>query len=298
MTSASDPATAVDLSRLQAPNVVEALSFETILAGMLADLVARDPTFTALVESDPAMKILEVCAFREMLLRQRVNDAARSVMVAFALGEDLDHLAAGFRVFRLVLDEGDEETPPTYESDDDLRRRVVLAPEGYSVAGPEGAYVFHALSADADVLDASVISPDPGEVVVTVLSRIGDGTAAGPLLTTVTAALNDEDVRPLTDQVTVQSATIIDFTIEAEVFTFIGPDAGVVLEQGLARLDEYLANSKKLGRDVTRSGIIAALTVEGVQDVVITSPAANVACDRTEAANCTAIDVTHGGVGE
>ena len=46
-----------------------------------------------------------------------------------------------------------------------------------SVAGPTGAYEFHALSADGDVKDAAATSPAPGEVVVTVLSRTGDGAA-------------------------------------------------------------------------------------------------------------------------
>ena len=74
--------TAVDLSRLVAPTVVETLDFETIFAAMLADLQARDSAFSALVESDPAYKILEVAAYRELLIRQRVNDAGRAVMLA------------------------------------------------------------------------------------------------------------------------------------------------------------------------------------------------------------------------
>lgn len=298
MTSATDPATAVDLSRLQAPTVVETLSFETILAEMLADLVARDPAFDGLVESDPALKILQVAAYREVLIRQRINEDAKSVMVAFATGPDLDHLAALFTVARLLISPETEDSPAVYESDDDLRRRLVLAPEGFSVAGSEGAYKFHALSADGDVADASVLSPAPGEVVVTVLSRSGSGAAPAPLIAIVGAALNAVNVRPLTDHVTVQPATIIDYTIEVDVYTFMGPDAGVVLDQGQARLAEYIANSRKLGRDITRNGIAAALTVEGVQDVVVFSPAANINCDRTQAARCTGVTVTHAGLGE
>ena len=86
--------------------------------------------------------------------------------------------------------------PAVMESDADFRRRIILAPEGYSVAGPEGAYIFHALSADPDVLDASATSPTPGEVVVTVLSRTGDGTAPPELLATVEAAVSADDVPP------------------------------------------------------------------------------------------------------
>ena len=181
--------TAVDLSRLPAPAVVELLSYEQILAAMLADLRDRDPQFTALTESDPAFKLLQVCAYREMLVRQRCNEAARAVMLAYAIGTDLDHLGALLGVTRLQLDPGDpiNSIPPTMESDTEFRRRIQLAPEGFSVAGPEGAYIFHALSADPDVLDASATSPTPGEVVVTVLSRQGDGAPSAPLVAAVEA---------------------------------------------------------------------------------------------------------------
>ncbi|ETZ04387.1 baseplate assembly protein J [Holospora undulata HU1] len=66
-----------DLTRLQNPNVIESLEYETIFSHMKQELIRLDPTFSALLESDPAMKILEIAAWREPLLRQRVNDAAR-----------------------------------------------------------------------------------------------------------------------------------------------------------------------------------------------------------------------------
>ena len=88
----ADTFTAVDLSRLPAPSVVEALNYETIYAAMLEQLQLFVPDFDATVESDPAVKILQVAAYRELLLRQRVNDAARQVMVAFATGANLKAL--------------------------------------------------------------------------------------------------------------------------------------------------------------------------------------------------------------
>jgi len=291
----------VDLSRLPAPQVVEALDFETIFASMLADLLVRLPTFDATVESDPALVALEVAAYRELMLRQRVNDAARAVMPAFATGADLDQLAALLGVARLLITAADplNNIADVFESDDDLRRRLVLAPEGYSVAGPEGAYIFHALSSDARVLDASAISPNPGEVLVTILSRTGDGAAPADLVAVVAAYLSDEMRRPMTDFVTVQSVSIVPYAIEAMVLTFSGPDPAIVLAASRARLDDYVARSRRLGRDVTRAGVIAALGgVEGVQNVLLTSPAADVVIDSTQAAFCTGIAITSGGVAE
>lgn len=292
--------TAVDLSKLPSPSIVEALDFETIFAAMLADLQARDPAFNALVESDPAYIILQVAAYRELNLRQRVNDAARAVMLAYATGADLDNLAALLGVTRLLLDPGDpsHSIPPTMESDADFRHRVTLAPEGYSVAGPEGAYIYHALSADSGVLDASATSPTPGEVVVTVLARDGDGTADQTLLDAVDGALSADDVRPLTDHVTVQSASVVNYAVEATIYTYSGPDSAVVIAASQQRLADYIEQSHRLGRDVAVSGIYGALQSDGVQRVELTSPVADVVVDRTQVTYCTGVSISDGGVGE
>lgn len=300
MASDSAAFTPVDLSRLPAPQVIATLSFEAIYADLLSGLQAMVPDFDATIESDPAVKLLQLVAYREMLIRAKINDAARAVMPAFAVGADLDQLAALFGILRLVRDPGDPTrgVPATLETDDEFRRRLVLAPEGYSVAGPEGAYIFHALSADPAVLDASATSPTPGRVVVTILSRGGDGTAPAALVATVAAYLSAETRRPMTDAVTVQSATIIPYAVAATIRTFDGPDAAIVLATARARLDAYVAACHRLGRDVARSGILAALHVEGVVTVQLTSPAADIPVDRTQAPWCSGIAITHGGTGE
>lgn len=304
MPTASDSFTGVDLSRLPAPSVVEPLDFETIraanLAWFTAAIEAGGGSFDATVQSDPVVQMIHLFSYREMILRQRVNDAGRAVMVAYATGADLDHLGALLGVERFIITPADPEAgvAEVLESDDDFRRRIVLAPEGYSVAGPEGAYIFHALSADADVIDASATSPDPGEVVVTVLSRSGDGTPAPAVLAAVEARLTDDSVRPMTDHVTVQAADIVDYAITATLTFFAGPDRAIVLALAQSRLATYLANARRLGRDVTRAGIIAALCPEGVQNVALANPPADIPITRQQAGNCTGVTITDGGVGE
>lgn len=300
MPVASDSFTSVDLSRLPAPSVVEPLDFETIYAASLAQFQALLPEFSATVESDPILKLIEMFSYRELLLRQRVNEAARAVMPAYAIGADLDNLAAIMGIERFILVPANPATgaPAVLESDDDFRRRLVLAPEGFSVAGPEGAYIFHTLSADSDVLDASATSPAPGEVVVTVLSRTGDGTPSPAVLAAVAARLSSGDVRPLTDQVTVQSADVVDFSITAAITFFTGPDSALVLAESQSRLTSWLADARRLGRDITRSGIIAALHAEGAQNVILTQPAADIPLTRLQAGNCTAITINDAGIAE
>ena len=122
-------------------------------------------------------------------------------MVAYAISGDLDQLAANNNVERLTVTPADDtQIPPVaaeMESDSDLRQRIPAAFEGMSVAGPTGAYEFHAMSADGRVADASAISPLPAEVTISILSREGSGIADEDLLRTVSDALNDELPPPL-----------------------------------------------------------------------------------------------------
>lgn len=302
--------TAVNLSKLPFPAVVEKVSFEQIVAEakalLVAEVAAEDAVAgaaleqTLQLESEPLVKLIEVFAYRETMLRQRINDAARAVTLAYAVGSDLDHLVALLGVERLVVQPASPDglIPAVMEGDDALRRRALLAPEAFSVAGPEGAYIFHALDASGDVLDASATSPEPGVVLVTVLSRLGDGTPSAALLEAVEARVSAEDVRPLTDQVIVAGAEILEYVIEAEITTFAGPDAELVLAEAQRRVEEYRDACFRLGRDATRSGIIAALSPEGVQNVNLVAPAANVVVSRLQAARCTGITLTHAGLGE
>jgi phage-related baseplate assembly protein len=158
--------------------------------------------------------------------------------------------------------------------------------------------VFHALSADGDVLDVSATSPSPGDVLVTVLSRTGSGAAPAPLLATVAAALNAEDVRPLCDNVVVQSAAIVNYAITATLHFYAGPDSAVVMTAAQAAATAYAAAQHRLGRDVTLSGLFAALHQPGVQRVVLAAPAATLTIGSAQASWCTGITLTNGGVDE
>jgi len=278
MASLPPASVAVDLSRLPKPQVVETLDFDTIKADVLAEFQSRYGDFDALVESDPAMKLMEVFAYKIMLLRQNFNERAVSMLLPFATGADLENLAAFFGVERL---DGETDTA--------LLRRVQLAPDSYSVAGPESAYVFHALSADVSISDASAIMAAPGEVLVSLLSATGDGTASAGQIAAVEAILTHDEVRPLTDSVTVQSADIVGYAIHARLHIAYGPDTALVLSTAQAALDTYLATRRRLGRLVSYSGHAGALQVAGVETLELLSPTADIAISRTQAAHPTSI---------
>ncbi|TPG53329.1 baseplate assembly protein [Ewingella americana] len=299
----------IDLSQLPAPDVVEQLDYESLFEERKSTLISLYPaeqqaaiSRTLALESEPLVKLLQENAYREVILRQRVNEAARAVMVAYATGSDLDQLAANTNVGRLVLQPADQTTvPPTdavMESDTDFRMRIPQAFEGLSVAGPTGAYEYHARSADGRVADASAISPSPAEVTITILSRDNEGKASADLLAAVDKALNDEDVRPVADRVTVQAANIVPYEIRAVLFVLPTPEIEPVRAASEAQLKKYINTQSRLGRDIRLSAIYAALHVEGVQRVELTSPVADIVLDKTQASLCTAYTLSVGGSDE
>lgn len=297
----------IDLSRLPAPIVVESLDSEAILAERKAALVALYPTSeqatiaaTLELESEPLTKLCEENAYRELHWRQRVNEAAKAVMLAHSNDSNLDNLVANFQVERLMIDPGDSTAvppvPPTYESNDDLRLRGQQAFEGLSVTGPMAAYEFYARSADGRVADVSALSPEPCDALITVLSRLGNGTASQDLLDIVYDALTPEDIRPIGDRVTVQSAIINEYTIVAVLYLHAGSGPGQepILAAAQAAADRYIAAQRKLGFSIYTDAIEAALHVEGVKHIDLISPLAHIEFDRTQAAHCTATDITLG----
>ncbi|CTP95300.1 TPA: baseplate assembly protein [Escherichia coli] len=299
----------IDLSQLPPPVVVEPLDFETLFAQRKAAFIAMYPedeqeeiARTLELESEPITMLLEENCYRELLLRQRVNEAARAVMLAYSTDSDLDNLAVNFNVERLTIQEEDDSvTPPieaVMESDPDLRTRTQQAFEGLSVAGPTAAYEFWGRSADGRVADISAVSPTPACVTISVLSREGDGTASDDLLSVVATALNDEEVRPVADRVTVQSAEIVPYQIDATLYIYPGPEAEPVRQASEQQLQAYIAAQNRLGRDIRLSAIYAALHVEGVQRVELAQPVADIVLSDYQASHCTEYTITVGGYDE
>ncbi|MGO4746530.1 baseplate assembly protein [Serratia quinivorans] len=299
----------IDLSQLPAPGVIEPLDFESIFSERKAWFISLFPVDkqesvrrTLQFESEPVVKLLQENAYREVLLRQRVNEAAQAVMLGYAAGSDLDQLGGNYNVARLVITPADDSTLPpvaaVMENDSDFRVRIQQAFEGLSVAGSVGAYQFHGRSADGRVADVSVTSPTPASVTVSVLSREDDGTASPELIAIVEAALNAEDVRPVADRVTVQSAAIVSYEIDAVLYLFPGPEAEPVRQASEQKLKAYIGTQHRLGRDIRLSAIYAALHVEGVQRVELKSPAADIVLDETQASNCSRYQLAVGGSDE
>lgn len=289
----------IDLTALPAPAVLEALDFEDTYQGELATFEAlMGEGWSAPLESDPVVKLLEQGAYRRLQTRARVNDAAKALLLAYAKGSDLDQLAANVNLQRLVVQVEDlnavPPVPAVMEEDDALRERVQLAYEGLTTAGPRNSYILHARNASGLVADATAESPSPAVVVVTVLSQEGTGAASAELLDTVSAYLNDDDVRPVADRLTVQSAQVLPYRIDAKVYMVgNGPENEAILTQCQARLQAWINPRRRLGVEVARSGIDAQLHIDGVTRVELTGWV-DIKPTKAQAAWCEGFTVVRG----
>ncbi|MDP8176354.1 baseplate J/gp47 family protein [Pasteurella skyensis] len=292
----------VDLSKLPAPKVLETLDFERLLAERKESFIAlfnNDEQeywrYRLQFESDPVTKLLEENAYLQMLEIARINNAAKATMLAYATDSDLDVSASNFNVQRKVIVQADDSVSPpvkeVLESDTDLRLRTQLAFEGMSVAGPRNAYLFHALSAHHQVADVSVQSPNPAEVVISILSTEENGIANNEILKTVEKVLNDDDIRPIGDRVIVQSAEIVNYQIQATIYLYRSPDGEIVKNQAIESLQRFVKERRRIGRDISLSGIYASLQVEGVQRVVLTNPTQDLILTPSQAGYCTDISI-------
>lgn len=262
----------MNLSDLETPQIVEELSLCEILEQMRNKLVEVAPEFTAYLESDPLIKLMEVAAYRELLLRQRVNQAAKANLLAFATGSDLDNLAAFYG-----LERREDET------DDELRTRAQAKIVGWSSAGSREAYKFHALNADPRVKEANADSPEPGLVRISILSKENNGVATKDLLETVNDYMQRDDIRMLTDTVKVVPCDLIDIDVRAKI-TLMSSTPVEFLSTIKTSFREAFSKIAGLGVSISRSWIISNLFLDGVKDVQLLSPISDVAVSETECA--------------
>lgn len=301
------------ITNLPEPNLIEELDYEAIFRDLMANFLERHPDYTALLESDPAVKLLQVVAYRELILRQRVNDAFKATLLARSGGGDLDNLVAFYGVER-----------QTSEPDSDLRSRTIERIKGSSTAGGGAWYRFQTRTADERVVDALVTSPDAGQVRIAILSNEGpaikaassveldtlgavygltrntsqnesdedfrarvllaalegrgEGAASSQLLGEVDAKVQADDVRVITDTVEVVSATIAEIDVAADLYLY--PDQPAAILDGLAdSIRTAFAAEGGLGWDLTTSWLVSRLHVQGVQRVELQSPGSTVVAD-------------------
>jgi len=275
----------IDLSKLPPPKILkDDKSYSQILdeykIEFIKEMKALDENFK-LLDSDPACKLLEIAARRELYLRAKINDAALECLLAFAEGPNLDNLVALNGVEREIENN---------ETDDSLRRRALLANDRYSTAGAEKAYKHHIFELSAkenlDVYDVKVYSEQPGQVNVSLLYREPEKLFVSQTLEEGNAYLDKnnhktnilkkdiikdyldrDDIKPITDTIFVEDVKEFSKEIQAVVYTKRGVDTELIRMNAYRSLKELASKNYRVGLNVTLSSLYAALSVDEVYKV-------------------------------
>jgi len=282
--------TAVDLSRMPAPVVVQAPDFEVILQERKDKLAELWPPIAEYLnlEAEPAVKIQETGAYRELMHYARVNSAARAVMLAFAQSSDLDQLAALFGVTRM-----------SGETDARFRARVNIAPDAYPGAGPAAGIIYHAMSADIRVKDVGLARIQyRGDITVSILSTEGDGSPSPEVLTAVRQRLLRDDIRLMTDTISVMAATLTPYSISVKLRIPRGPDPAIVRGAAETALAAYSSARHRVGGKIYLSALQAEAYTANVEQVIVLSPGADILTEIPHAPRATSITVTTEVIGE
>ena len=160
------------------------------------------------------------------------------------------------------------------EDIESFRERIRLAPESFSTAGPYGAYMYWAKTANQLITDVSVASPSPG--VVEIIPLLQDGEVpTQAVLDEVYAICNADDRRPLTDHVIVRSPEVVEYSLDFTYFisrsnAVIGLNIQQAVEQALQEF--VLWQKSALGRDINPSQLTKMLMKAGIKRVEIREP--------------------------
>ncbi|WP_460117508.1 baseplate J/gp47 family protein [Pseudomonas sp. S2_C03] len=318
-------------NQLAEPSIVTVQAFEDLLAEFKTFVVeyvgARSPQTAAKLkislenESELLTLALEAFCVRLQLHQRKYNARIKQMLAWWATGSNLDARLADMGLERQLLDPGDPQAfPPVlaqYESDDDARLRYYLAPHAPAAGSrmqyrrevftlgerpvvrvdtqaPGEVTVTYSFEPDgfaAQVKDGNGRRTAPGEVMVTVLAREGDGSASDALLDGVRQHFARPDVRPETDRVTVQGAHIHNYRIRVVARINPGPDSGLTKLAAQAQLRAYAQSCHRLEGRVDPSWIDYTLHSAGAVQVEILEPLEPIVTTAFEAPYCTAVEV-------
>lgn len=160
------------------------------------------------------------------------------------------------------------------ESNENYYERMRESMESYSTAGPINGYVYWTKSVSSAVSDVAVSSPTPGVVDVRVLLQDGQ-EATSAILEEIKEALNADEIRPLTDTVTVSTPDTVEFEIDTTFFIPQSSSESATAIEAAVRnaVDEYATwQTQKMGRDINPSYLIQMMMEAGAKRVEVRQP--------------------------
>lgn len=318
-------------NQLAPPAMVAVDEFEPLLAEFKAFVVGyvaeRSPHHAAKLkvslenQSELLTLALEAFCVRLQTHERKYNARIQQMLAWWATGSNLDARLADMGLERQVLDPGDPAAfppvPPILESDNDARLRYYLAPHAPAAgsrmqyrrevftlgerpvvkvqsAAPGVVTVSYTFDPDgyaAQVKDGNGRRTAPGEVMVTVLSREGNGRPSTALLDGVRRHFARQDVRPETDRVSVQGAQILPYKIRVVAKINAGPDSGLTQVAAQQLLQTYAESCHRLEGRVDPSWIDYTIHTAGAVQLEILEPLEPIITTAFQAPYCTGVEV-------
>ena len=183
------------------------------------------------------------------------------------------------------------------ESDERYRERIRQAPEAYTCAGPILAYRHHALRVHQDIAEVAVWSPVPGTVDLRPVMAGGE-LPSEDILNAVRAAVSAEDVRPLTDTVTVQAPELVPYELNLTWYLSRAQEAllSTIQTRIAGAVERYRVWQRaKPGRDILPLKLATLLEQAGARRLVLNAPAYT-PLKPYQLARERAVSITYGGV--
>ncbi len=184
------------------------------------------------------------------------------------------------------------------ESDENLAKRIYLAPSSWSTAGPDDAYEYWVRTFDPAISDVKVMSDIPGEVDICFILQDGS-LPEQPLIDELTRYLQDEEIRPLTDKVIVSSPDIEEYEISLVYYINKSDRTRIsaINDRVAVATKDYIAWQKeRIGRDINPDQLRKMLVAAGVKRMEINAPDFRKISQRSIALPKGAISVVYGGV--
>jgi len=227
---------------------------------------------TWLLQTEPAVIILQATAFGDDHFVKEMNDWGRSVLFAqFATGTDLDAHAAREELERFPG-----------ESDELLLERILLERKAKKAFATDPWYARHARNADARVRDVAITGNGRRKVEIAILSTDHDGVPSPDLVERLQAVLAVPPVARNNDIVTVVPAILTTSDLVADVW--LDENASPDVLDGVAEAAKAKwNNSRRLGRDLIASWVSAQIHVAGVHKVIVPMEDIIVAANRAVA---------------
>ena len=279
----------IDLSRLKRPEVQGLLlDVDKVHEDILAWLAAEYDWTLTVDGSDPAWRLSRLWAAREAILRQAIADGLAQASLAYAEGENLDHIGVTYYLLERL----------EAEASDPYRERLASAYERYAI-GLSGPWYESVARGVTGVADARVVSPAPGDITIYILANealvdamgdpvYADGIPSQALLDAVEDVVTADEQRQQNDRVTVSACTRVHYDVTVTLTLRAEPDSASVLAAARRGLTTLSRAVDVLGGSLTRE-LIAGAAVDPAQ-VLSAAIAIATGDDRAPAASIDSVD--------